>query len=247
MIGERDGNQTTRALLALRDLLLQGELPAGERLSELVLVERLGVSRTPVRAALSRLADEGLVEPIMSGGYAVKAFSAREVAEAIEIRGTLEGLAVRLAAERGVTAQALAPLKRCLTDLDQVIAVLDSAPDAFTRYVALNQHFHELLIGLAGSAALTRQLERATALPFASPSAFVMAQSTLPEARTILIVAQDQHRAVIDAIERREGARAESIMREHSRVAGRNLALALDSRRALDMVPGAALIRLRAS
>ena len=52
--------QTTRALLELRDLILGGELTAGERLSELAVVERLGVSRTPVRAALQRLCEEGL-------------------------------------------------------------------------------------------------------------------------------------------------------------------------------------------
>uniref|UniRef100_UPI0012FF493E GntR family transcriptional regulator n=1 Tax=Xanthomonas sp. SHU 308 TaxID=1591201 RepID=UPI0012FF493E len=62
--------QTTRALLEVRELILAGALPAGERLSEVALVERLGVSRTPVRAALQRLAGEGLVQPLRGGGYA---------------------------------------------------------------------------------------------------------------------------------------------------------------------------------
>ena len=61
----------------------------------------------------------------------------------------------------------------------------------------------------------------------------------------MLIVAQDQHRQVLDAIERREGARAESIMREHSRIAQRNLRDAVKSHD-LDQMPGVRLIRKRA-
>jgi GntR family transcriptional regulator of vanillate catabolism len=72
-----------------------------------------------------------------------------------------------------------------------------------------------------------------------------MAQSALPQARTILIVAQDQHRSVVEAIENREGERAESIMREHARLARRNLQLALANQATLDLVAGSALIRRR--
>lgn len=245
--GERDGekgaSQTLKTLLAVRELVLGGTLPPGERVPELFLVDRLGVSRTPVRSALAKLAEEGLLEAIPSGGYAVRAFSDREVLEAIEIRGTLEGLAARLAAERGVSGVALAPLRRLLTELDAVVGSLASVAEAFSDYVDLNARFHTALVGLAESRALERQMERALTLPFASPSAFVMAHSTMPEARTILVVAQDQHRCVVDAIERREGGRAESLMREHSRLSGRNLALALRSERTFDLVPGAALIR----
>ena len=104
-------SQTVTALLELRELILGGELSPGQRLSELAVVERLGVSRTPVRAALARLQEEGLVEAIPSGGYAVRAFSEQEVNEAIELRGVLEGLAARLAAEKGADVQALAALK----------------------------------------------------------------------------------------------------------------------------------------
>ena len=85
-------SQTVRALLGLRELIVGGELGPGERISELWVVERLGVSRTPVRAALIRLQEEGLIEPIATGGFAVRAFSAREIGDAIELRGTLEGL-----------------------------------------------------------------------------------------------------------------------------------------------------------
>jgi GntR family transcriptional regulator of vanillate catabolism len=242
---ERSASQTVKAQLALRDLVLSGELQPGERLSELSMVERLGVSRTPVRTALVRLEEEGLLEAIPSGGFAVKAFSEREVFEAIEIRGTLEGLAARLAAERGVSSADLQPIKDCLAELDEIVGQPSVTVDTFSHYIELNARFHALLTGLAESRALSRQIERASALPFASPSAFVMAQSVSPEARTILTVAQDQHRCAVDAIERREGARAESIMREHARLASRNLNLALRNQRSLALVPGSTLIRNR--
>ncbi len=95
--------QTAKALLGLRDLILTGEVEPGERLSEVALSERLSVSRTPLRAALQKLEQEGLVALIPSGGYAVRSFSRQEVIDAIELRGVLEGAAARLAAERGAT------------------------------------------------------------------------------------------------------------------------------------------------
>ena len=67
-------------------------LRPGERISELQAVETTGVSRTPVRMALVRLEEEGLLEAIPSGGFMVKAFSERDILDSIELRGTLEGV-----------------------------------------------------------------------------------------------------------------------------------------------------------
>ena len=70
-----------KAQLALRDQILSGGLRPGERISELQAVETTGVSRTPVRMALVRLEEEGLLEAIPSGGFMVKAFSERDISE----------------------------------------------------------------------------------------------------------------------------------------------------------------------
>ena len=69
-------------------------------------------------------------------------------------------------------------------------------------------------------------------LPFASPSGFVVMQAHSQRARDMLVVAQDQHRQLLDAIEHHEGARAEAILREHSRLAQRNLRAALSAQAA---------------
>lgn len=243
VLGDNAISQTVKALLGIREMILSGELPAGARISELAVVERVGASRTPVRAALARLCEEGLLDSIASRGYAVRAFSEAEIRDAIEVRGTLEGLAARFAAERGVSGAEFEQLRACTDEIDTVLVSSDNAFDSFTRYVALNDHFHRLLIDIARSDVLRRQLERAVSLPFASPSGFVMAQATLPAAREVLIVAQAQHRAVVEAIAERQGARAEALMREHARIAHKNLQLALANQTAMDLVPGANLIR----
>lgn len=235
-------SQVVRALMSIRELILEGVLPPGKRISELSVASRTGISRTPIRAALQRLAEEGLVETIPSGGFAVSSFSQQDVFDAIEIRGVLEGLAARLAAERGSVAR-FGPLQNCLAELDQLVELAVATEDGFSGYVAANARLHALIVDLAESAVLKRQIERASALPFASPSGFVMAQAVMPESRRILLVAQDQHRCVVEAIVSRQSARAEAIMQEHARLAGRNLRLALSHEAALRRVPGGTLIR----
>jgi len=241
-VADRAMSQTVRAQLALRDMILSGRLRASERISELQAVEITGVSRTPVRLALVRLEDEGLLQAIPSGGFMVKAFSERDILDSIELRGTLEGLAARFAAERGVSARSLEPLKECLAEIDQLVRRDPVSEEAFSSYVTLNARFHALLTELSGSAPVIRQIDRVAALPFASPSGFVMAQSALPEAHQILLIAQDHHRIVVDAIENREGGRAEAVMREHARLAARNLRLALRNRGHLELLPALALL-----
>lgn len=239
---EAGGSQAVKAQLRLREMILAGELPGGARIAELALVERLGVSRTPIRSALMRLEQEGLLETLPNGGYAVRTFSERDVADAIELRGTIEGLAARLAAERGVAAVVLSEARACLSEVDAVLEQHALDDEAFTQYVRLNQRFHNLLAEMAGSAVLARELERVVNLPFASPSGFVVVQANSPKARDMLVVAQDQHRQVLEAIEQREGSRAEAIMREHSRLAQRNLREAVSGPH-LDRMPGVRLIR----
>jgi GntR family transcriptional regulator of vanillate catabolism len=138
---ERSVSQTVRAQLALRDMILSGTLRSGERISELQAVEITSVSRTPVRLALVRLEDEGLLQAIPSGGFMVKAFSERDILDSIEFRGTLEGLAARFAAERGASARSLEPLKECLTDLDLLVKQDPISVEAFSAYVAMNARF----------------------------------------------------------------------------------------------------------
>jgi GntR family transcriptional regulator of vanillate catabolism len=231
-------SQTLRATLRLRELILDGELRGGERLSEIPLAERLGVSRTPLRLALAGLEHEGLLEPADGGGFAVCSFTRKDVEDAIDLRGVLEGTAARLAAERLEDPGELEAMQGCVAQIDTLVRPDRPAIDAFERYVELNERFHALLLALAKSRAVDAAYARVHSLPFASASAFVLLQSELPESHRILYLAHAHHRGILEAIELREGARAEALAREHARLARRNLDLALASRR----LPGSALI-----
>jgi GntR family transcriptional regulator, vanillate catabolism transcriptional regulator len=129
----------------------------------------------------------------------------------------------------------LAEAKDCLRQIDAVLAQPALSDDAFSSYVDLNERFHALVCEMADSPVSVKQLERVARLPFASPSAFVVEQSNSPQARDMLVVAQDQHWQVLDAIERGEGTRAEALMREHSRLAQRNLRQALSGQGGTEM------------
>ncbi|KPF87413.1 GntR family transcriptional regulator [alpha proteobacterium AAP38] len=217
----KDAAQTVRALAGIRDLILRGDVEPGERLSEPGLAERLGISRTPIRAALARLEQEGLLERVPSGGHIPRRFTMDEAIDAIELRGVLEGTAARLAAERGVEPRRMIAINRVLDGIDAVM-VSDMANPPLDRYTALNAEFHALLSGLSGSETIEREIDRITRLPFASPSAFLdkPGSTVVPHS---LVLAQAQHRALVEAIGLREGARAEAVAREHARLARRNL------------------------
>jgi len=245
--GDAAPSQTVKAQLRLRELIVGGELKPGQRIAEQALVERLGVSRTPIRMALVRLQEEGLLDPLPNGGFVVKDFSEDDIHDAIELRGTLEGLAARLAAERGVSPVLIAEAREAIARIDALLAQPELTDASFTEYVECNGRIHDLLAEMAGSSVVQRQLERAKTLPFASPNGFVFASALSPRARDTLVVAQSQHRAVIEAIARREGARAEALMREHARIAQQNLREALQSHQSMQQIPGVNLIRRRSA
>jgi GntR family transcriptional regulator of vanillate catabolism len=230
-----------KATLGVRELVLDGELAPGERVPEVALAERLGVSRTPLRIALATLSHEGLLEALRGGGFVVRSFTRADIADAIELRGVLEGVAARLAAERQRSPDELAQLVETAKQLDEVVD--DLSPESLARYVELNDAYHRELIALARSATLERAIANILVLPFASPGALVASQAVLPRSREILIVAQHQHRVLIDAIRAGHGARAEEIAREHARLALQNLDLVLEDHVALERLQGAPLLR----
>lgn len=234
--------QITKAVLRLRELIFSGHFRPGERMSELPLVKLLGVSRTPLRLALAQLEHEGLLRGLPGGGYVVREFSQGDVRDAIELRGVLEGTAARFAAERGASVRDLNVLRAAN---DTIKTLVDRADyESFERYLHLNERFHARLVKMARSPLLLRAMEGVVALPFAGPSAFVMADAELPASREILVIAHGHHAGLIEAIQRRQGARAESLAREHARLALTNLEIVVDYQEVLERLPGASLLAL---
>jgi GntR family transcriptional regulator of vanillate catabolism len=211
---------TERALIALRQKIVSGAMAGGQRLFEVALAEELQISRTPIRAALSKLAEEGLLDRMQSGGFTVRRFDLRDVTDTIELRGVLEGTAARFAAERGADPELMQKAWQAVHRIDAVLAadIVD-----MSLYSKWNTVFHDCLRDAAGSRVLIRELTRVTALPFAAPSAFLDDEAQQGRLRSGLLVANDQHRTILEAIEARQSARAESVAREHARAAHRNV------------------------
>jgi GntR family transcriptional regulator of vanillate catabolism len=234
-------SQIERVVIALREKLLRGEFQPGERLAELTLVPMLNASRTPVRLALERLAHQGLLAALPYGGFRVREFTVADIWDAIEVRGVLEGTAARFAAERLKGPEGLEPLRRRHQAFEES-AQMDI--DNFVTYLENNLAFHRELWKLAQSPMLERALESVCSLPFAEPGAIVFGGSADAQAYHArnAILSIEQHRSIIEAIENREGTRAESIAREHSRLTRHNLDWALRNKAWLNRFPGGSLI-----
>jgi GntR family transcriptional regulator of vanillate catabolism len=234
-------SQTARALFNVRELLLRGEFAPGERVSELPLVARFGMSRTPIRLALERLAHIGLLDVNATGGFTVRGFTPSEALDAIEIRGVLEGTAARLAAERLGDTSELEPLRRRCAQMEAFDRL---SLESFASYMDVNEAFHAIVVDLAKSEMLRRTMQQAISLPFASPSAMVFPTSGLANADEALALAKAHHGGIVEAIAKRQGTRAESLAREHAFIGRRVLELALSDTTALRRVPGAFLINV---
>ena len=234
-------SQTGRALLGIRECVLRGEFSRGERISEVAISERLQMSRTPIRMALERLAHLGLLDIGAKGGFFVREFTVADVRDAIEVRAVLEGTAARLAAERLSKDSELDPLRRLR---DEVNRLSELTVTSLQAYMDSNEAFHAAVVELSKSPMLKRMIEQASSLPFASPNAMVFSTSMLDASQRTLAIAQEQHRAIVEAIERGEGTRAEHLAREHARLGRIAFDRVLSNPGLLSSVPGGPLINL---
>jgi len=236
-------SQRGRALVNIREMVLRGEFKPGEQIFEVPLADRLGVSRTPIRLALERLAQEGLLQTLESGiGFTVREFTLRDIWDAIEARGVLEGAAARLAAERLSDLRSLNPIRQINNEMDRLTepysaSSIAATSDVIVSYGELNLAFHSALVELARSPMLQWAVERIQLIPFATPRAVI-----LPHAAELMTIAKEQHRAILEALADKEGTRAEILVREHARMARRNLELALQHK-GIGEMPGSQLIR----
>ncbi|GAA2563870.1 GntR family transcriptional regulator [Pseudonocardia hydrocarbonoxydans] len=144
-----------RAVDSVRELILRGEFAAGARLGEVELAERLGVSRTPVREALARLASEGLVEIVPNRGARVSSWTVAELEEVFDLRAALEPRLTALAVPNATPAD--------LDDLDDLARRMVRAD--LDDLVGLNRAFHGRLVALADHPAMAGALAGAIHAP----------------------------------------------------------------------------------
>lgn len=221
-------SQQSRVLVQLRGLILNGTFAPGERLAEIPLAERLHASRTPIRQALVSLEHEGLIEQSPSGGYQMRTFTMQEVSDAIRLRGVIEGFAARLLAENGASRRTLRTLHECLEAGDKIVNKPSMDLDDYAAYVEMNDRFHETLISSCGNRALERVMDILNGQAFAAPSATLPMQSSMSEGQEAMRHAHRTHHAMVDAIERSQGSRAQALGEEHVEIARQNLDYALE-------------------
>lgn len=226
--------QIDKVVSELRDLVLSGELQPGDRVIELQFAARLGVSRTPLRIAMAELEKEGLLERLPSRGFRVRSFTVDEIADAVDVRGVLEGMAARLLAERGASQETLDGLRGAVEEGKKLLAAAQRDPNVTVDARAwgrINRRFHEILYESAGNRALVAALEHNNKTPLAGPAALTLPSTPSVLETPFVLRAQADHEDLLRAITRREAARAESLMREHAYRSRENKRILLASMR----------------
>jgi GntR family transcriptional regulator, vanillate catabolism transcriptional regulator len=220
---------TEQVVLQLREMILRGALPGGQRVAEIRIAEQLGVSRTPVREALTVLAQEGLLGVAGKRGYQVKEFSAKDIEDAIDMRGVLEGTAARLVAEAGPAPALLEALDVCLVEGTKIVGKPQYGVDDDIQWGEMNGRFHQLIVQACANRALQGALALNDKLPFASAQAVLGGDARSAEVATqhrdVMVFAQADHQQIVTALRQRQGARADALMREHARRALINVTL----------------------
>ena len=202
--------ETRNEYLPLRDVefntrrqaILQGEFEPGERLMEIQLAERLGVSRTPIREAIRKLELEGLVRMVPSIGAEVAEISEKSLREVLEVRRSLEELAIELACQR-ITPEELTALEeaenrfaRAVED-GEVMAIAES-----------DENYHELIYQATANDRLVQILNNLREQMYRYRLEYIKDE----DRRQILVV---EHEHILRAVRRRDIADAKSAVREH--------------------------------
>lgn len=190
---------------ALRALVLRGTLAPGDRLGEVELADLLGMSRTPVREALRRLASQGLVEITSNKGARVTAWSDGELEQVFALRAQIEGHAAAHAARQAAPEQVDELARLARAHLDAALPVRTRDLD---RVAELNSDFHALLV------AITRSSTLATALSgLVHTTVLARTHSAMDEAA--MTRSAHHHLEIVAALRARDPLWAESVMRSH--------------------------------
>lgn len=194
-----------RAYQEVRQRILDGRLPAGRRLKELDLARELGISRTPVRDALSRLNVEGLLDFRPNLGATVAVWSETQIEQMFRIRAMLEPFAAEIAASQ-IGDEEIAEL-RSLCGIMEDAARRETSSDLM-KLAGANARFHRIIIDAARSEHLAKLIAMAMDAPL---TLRIFSRYTSEEIQRSM----RHHREVVDALSHHDPAWAESAMRTH--------------------------------
>lgn len=188
----------------LRDAILDGILKPGERLMEVQLAEKLGVSRTPVREAIRKLEIDGFVEMIPRRGAQVSELSIKDVEDVLEVREALEGLAAYLAAAK-IKPQEINELKKAYKGLKKSVDEKN-----VQEIVKWDSKFHDILLSASGNPRLIKVNSVLIEQVHRFRKSYVEDTTT---AKYILV----SHKKILDAIEDQNPDKARKTSEEHIR------------------------------
>jgi DNA-binding GntR family transcriptional regulator len=190
----------------LRDYLVEGNIPDGNRIPERQLCEMLGISRTPLREALKVLASEGLVDLLPNRGARVRHLSGQELGELFDIMGGLEGLAGRLACEN-ITDEEIAEIERLHYQMYGFYLHRD-----MHGYFNVNQLIHQKIVDASRNITL-----RETYANFAGRIRRVRYSANFARKRERWGEAMREHETILEALRRRAGTGLSDILFRHLR------------------------------
>lgn len=238
--------QVEKVTLQLRRMLLAGEFAPGSRIAEIPLAQRLGVSRTPVRQALGVLEREGLLLSSPRRGFVVREITVAQIVDAFDVRGVLEGMACRLAVERGLEVETRVVMETCLEEGERMLAKGRFDAEDPPRWSEMNARFHGAIARASRSLPLAEAIAFNGRLPMVAAGAIAFNAQGLEVSFRNMQAAQAEHRDLFDAMRKGESARAETLAREHAYKSREKLRESLERARVgqvrADRVPGLKLV-----
>lgn len=203
-LGEYEGSLANRTYLSLRASILELDYRPGEALRKADICSQLGVSRSPVAEAISRLAGEGLVDVVPQAGTYVARFSMEEIREGAFLREAIEVTTIERVAE-AINDEQLVQLRRNLRVQDALVADGDT-----TGFYRLDGEMHRLLLSFSGFRRIAQTAD--TAWVHVNRARRVM----LPVPGRVEETVRE-HWAIFDALERRDPVAAREAMQHHLR------------------------------
>ena len=186
----------------LRQAILKGELAPGERLMEIQLAERLGVSRTPIREAIRKLVLEGLVLMIPRKGAEVAKISEKSLRDVLEVRRSLEELAIELACQR-MSDEEIEELQKAQDDFRSAVE-----SGNVMRIAEADEAYHDVIFKGTGNDRLVQILNNLREQMYRYRLEYIKDE----DKRQILLV---EHDNILNALRQRHMEEAKEAMREH--------------------------------
>ena len=186
----------------LRQAILRGELKPGERLMEIQLANKLGVTRTPIREAIRKLELEGLVLMIPRKGAEVAEITEKSLRDVLEVRRALEELSVQLACEK-ITKEEIRELERVAKEFQQVVKSSD-----ITEIAEVDVRFHDIIYTATDNQKLIQLLNNLREQMYRYRVEYLKRDGVFPQ-----LIAE--HEAIIRHIENNEKEKATEVMCRH--------------------------------